>query len=146
MFFSSWCVALVFGFSYLFCLQLYLRTGNFHPPWPLPEALPIAFFITACAIEVAGAFLLPISLLLLASLLGHQDGECLCHIWGWIHKPCNLCYWVLCGCNCYLCGLGTRIASAVLQALPPLCVPVYLNVLQFRYTNVWNSLASWYVG
>ena len=75
MFFSS----LVFGFSYLFCLQLYLRTGNFHLPWPLPEALPIAFFITACAVEVAGAFLLPISLLLLASLLGHQDGECLCY-------------------------------------------------------------------
>lgn len=92
MFFSLRCVALVFGFSYLSCLQLYLRTGNFHAPWPLPEALPIAFSITACAFEVAGAILLQLSLLLLASLPGHQDGKRLCHTWGWIHKPCNLSY------------------------------------------------------
>ena len=51
-------------------VQLYLRIGNFHPPWPLPETLPSAFVVNACASGVTAASLLPVSLLLLASLPG----------------------------------------------------------------------------
>ena len=32
MFFNKWCYSPVFGFSYLRCLWLYLKTDTFHPP------------------------------------------------------------------------------------------------------------------
>lgn len=57
MFFSLWCVALFFGFSFLSCLQLYLRTVNFHfhvlcqRHCPLPFSLllvPLRLLVPFC--------------------------------------------------------------------------------------------------
>ena len=71
MFFSRWHYSTVFGFSYLSCLWLHLRSVTFQPPPPLPEvSLGGALVVSVCASEVTGILLLPGSLLTPVSLLG----------------------------------------------------------------------------
>lgn len=159
MFFIGDGIALAFGFSYLACVQQYLRIGSFHPPLPLPETLPSAFVVSACASGVTAALLLPVSLLLLASLPGapgwwvplpHLDLDSqvppLWEVGLESHALPPLLLLGSLGLQAQLLWLGGQDYRHCLSCSPDFTSSMSSSPPTFRYTNVGNSLASRCVG